>query len=257
MQTFSVIEKLYVAVQIRLYIFYCSIFSPQLQDLSCNWVNFFFERSEKTLHARIIIRASRFAHGAFDAVFRQHTFVCSATVLTSAVAVENKSLVSPSKSQGIGKRPLTKLAVDVFTHFISNHLFVFQIQDGNKIKPPHVGGDIGNISCPEFIKSIGQKVAFDLVFAIHTITFCLSVRLPFLPRLGIEAVLSHNSSNLPFADENTICLKGFLDFSTAVNFTVINKDSSDRFNKPYFTVLALLSVTLEADPLIVLALTDL
>lgn len=63
----------------------------------------------------------------FDAVFRQHTFVCSATVLTSAVAVENKSLVSPSKSQGIGKRPLTKLAVDVFTHFISNHLFVFQI----------------------------------------------------------------------------------------------------------------------------------
>jgi hypothetical protein len=100
-------------------------------------------------------------------------------------------------------------------------------------------------------------VAFDFVFAIHTITFFLSVRFPFLPSLGIESVLSHNSSNLPFADENTLCFKGFLDFPTAVNFTIVNKDSSDRFNKLYFTVLALLSVTLEADPLIVLALTDL
>lgn len=74
----------------------------------------------------------------------------------------------------------------------------FRYTERGKINPPHVGGDIGNISCPEFIKSIGQKVAFDLVFAIHTITFCLSVRLPFLPRLGIESVFSHNSSNLPF-----------------------------------------------------------
>ena len=31
MQTFSVIEKLYVAVEIRLYIFYCSIFSQKCQ----------------------------------------------------------------------------------------------------------------------------------------------------------------------------------------------------------------------------------
>ncbi len=37
---FSVIEKLYVAVQIRLYIFHCSIFSPQMQGFSCIWVIF-------------------------------------------------------------------------------------------------------------------------------------------------------------------------------------------------------------------------
>ena len=47
MQTFSVIEKLYVAVQIRLYIFYCSIFSPQLQDMSCNWVISFLSVAKK------------------------------------------------------------------------------------------------------------------------------------------------------------------------------------------------------------------
>ena len=98
------------------------------------------------------------AHGSLNAVFSQHTLVCSATVLTSSVAVENKFLVPSAKSQGIGKRPFAKLAVDVFAHFISNHLFVFQIQDGSKINPPHVGGDIGNISCSEFIKSIGRKV---------------------------------------------------------------------------------------------------
>lgn len=32
-QTFSVIKKLYVAIQIRLYLFYCSILSPEYQFL--------------------------------------------------------------------------------------------------------------------------------------------------------------------------------------------------------------------------------
>ena len=44
---FSVIEKLYVAVQIRLYIFYCSIFSPQMQGFSCIWV-FFLSKAKKS-----------------------------------------------------------------------------------------------------------------------------------------------------------------------------------------------------------------
>lgn len=35
------------------------------------------------------------------------------------------------------------------------------------------------LSSPEFVKSIGQKMTLDFVFAIQTITFCLSVRLPF------------------------------------------------------------------------------
>ena len=220
-------------------------------------MSIFFERSKKAFYARIVIRASRRAHGALNAVFSKLTFVCSATVLTSAAAVENKSLVSPSKSQGIGQRSFTQFPVDVFAHFITDHLFVFQIQNGSKLNPPHVGGNIGNISCPEFIKFIGQKVAFDFVFAIHTITFCLSVRFPFLPSLGIESVLSHNSSNLPFADENPLCFKGFLNFSTAINLTIVSEDSFDRLHEPYFAILSLLSVASEADPLIVLALTDL
>ena len=154
MQTFSVIEKLYVAVQIRLYIFYCSIFAPKCQ--------FFFERSKKAFHARIVIRASGRAHGSLNAVFSQHTLVCSATVLTSSVAVENKSLLSSAKSQGIGERPLAKLAVDIFAHFIADPPLCFSNPGGSKINPPLVGGNIGNISCPELIKPIGQKVAFEV-----------------------------------------------------------------------------------------------
>ena len=44
---FSVIENFYVAVQIRLYIFYCSIFSPQMQDFSCVWVISFLSVAKK------------------------------------------------------------------------------------------------------------------------------------------------------------------------------------------------------------------
>ena len=36
-----------VAEQIRLYILHCSIFSPQLQDLSCNWVVSFLSVAKK------------------------------------------------------------------------------------------------------------------------------------------------------------------------------------------------------------------
>ena len=162
-----VIKKLYVAVQIRLYIFYCSIFSPKCQ--------FFFERSKKAFYARIVIRASRCAHGALNAVFSQHTFVCSATVLTPTVTMEHQPFVSPSQSQGIGKRSFAQFAVDVFAHFIADHLFVFQIQDGSKINPPPIGGNVRYISCPYCVECIGRKTTLYLVFTIHTIAFCLSV----------------------------------------------------------------------------------
>ena len=82
--------------------------------------HFFFERSKKAFHTRIVIRASGRAHGSLNSVFSQHTLVCSATVLTSSVAVENKSLVSPSKSQGIGQRSFAQFAVDIFAHFIAD-----------------------------------------------------------------------------------------------------------------------------------------
>ena len=88
-----------------------------------------FEQSEKAFFARIVIRTSRRAHGALNAVFSQHTFVCSTTVLTSSVTMEYRSLVSSAKSQGISQRPFAQFAVDVFAHFIADHLFVFQIQN--------------------------------------------------------------------------------------------------------------------------------
>ena len=47
---FSVIEKLYVAVQIRLYVFYCSIFSPKCQ--------FFFGVARKFLELHGILSLS-------------------------------------------------------------------------------------------------------------------------------------------------------------------------------------------------------
>ena len=116
-----------LAVQLRLYIFYCSIYSPKCQ--------FLFERSKKAFHARIFIRASGRAHGSLNAVFSQHTLVCSATVLTSSVAVENKSLLSSAKNQGIGERPLAKLAVDIFAHFIADPPLCFSNPGRQQDKP--------------------------------------------------------------------------------------------------------------------------
>ena len=144
MQTFSVIEKLYVAVQIRLYIFYCSIFSPKCQ--------FFFERSKKAFYAYCV-------------------------------------------------------------------------------------------------ECIGRKTTLYLVFTIHTIAFCLSVRLPLLPRLRINAVFFHNSSNLPFADENAFFFEGFSDFPTAIDLTVFDEDSSDCLYEPYTVLVSIPSslATLVAD----------
>ena len=43
--TFSVIP--HAAVQIRLYVFYCSIFSPQMQEFSCIWVISFLSVAKK------------------------------------------------------------------------------------------------------------------------------------------------------------------------------------------------------------------
>ena len=39
-------------------------------------------------------------------------------------------------------------------------------------------------------------------------------------RLWVKAVLFHNSSNLPFADENAFRFKGFLDFPTTVTIDI-------------------------------------
>jgi hypothetical protein len=86
----------------------------------------------KALHSKIIIRTSRFAHGAFDAVFFQHTFVCPATVLTFAVAVGNKSLVpsvilSPSDTPCWYRFQNLRLRFAVLKHILDGlqlHFFV-------------------------------------------------------------------------------------------------------------------------------------
>ena len=56
--------------------------------------------------------------------------------------------------------------------------------------------------------------------------------------------------------EGAYHFKGFLDFSTAINFTIVSEGSFNRLYKPYFAVLSLLSVASEANPLIIFALTD-
>ena len=83
MQTFSVIKKLYVAVQIRLYIFYRSIFSPKCQ--------LFFKRSKKAFYARIVIATEDFSFidNTYKAVNSENIIRDSASNILSCFSVEH------------------------------------------------------------------------------------------------------------------------------------------------------------------------
>ena len=68
-QSLSIVENLDVIEQILPYIVNCSMLSSVKK--------LFFQTGEETLHAAVVIRASRLAHAAPDPVLLQHLLIWS------------------------------------------------------------------------------------------------------------------------------------------------------------------------------------
>ena len=107
---------------------------------------FLLQLSEEAFDTGIVVGTSAARHAAAHLVGRQGILIARTGVLTSAVAVEDRSFRLRIPSDGFSQGAFHKLGIDSLTRRITNHFAVVEIHDNRQIDPADPGLDVGDIS---------------------------------------------------------------------------------------------------------------
>src|SRR5512135_2898731 len=121
------------------------------------------ERAEERLHGRVIVTVAFAAHGRLKAVTIEDLAVGAAGVLHAAIGMMDETSARGMMLNGHHQRLLAQGALQVIGHAPADDLAGGYVLDGSQVQPALVGRNVGHVSQPDGVRTVGLEGALEEV----------------------------------------------------------------------------------------------
>ena len=116
------------------------------------------ERPPETLHRRVIVTVTLPAHRHLQSKPVHEISVIVGAVLTAPIRVVNQPLSWAFGVYSLKQRLADQISGQPLSHRIADDIAAKEILMASNIQPAFVGGYIGYIACPHFIRGSNRKL---------------------------------------------------------------------------------------------------
>src|SRR6267378_396011 len=162
----------------------------------------------EALHCRIVIRIALAAHADGDAAALKNLHILFAGVLAAAIGMVNQSWLNRAHFKGLLQRAYSQLGMQRTRQCPSDSLASKQIQQHCHIHKPSHQAHIGDVCCPDLVRSLDCQVSDKIRIHRETVLRISGPDEPTLP-LPLQLMLLHEALDPLLVDFHASFLQFF------------------------------------------------
>lgn len=112
-----------------------------------------FQAAPEALHRRVVVAVPLARHRCLHAELRDQFAIVVGAILAATVRVQNQPWRRPLSSNGPPQRLRRELLRHPRPKRIAHHLACEDVLDAGQIEPSFIGGDVGNVAHPGFVRA--------------------------------------------------------------------------------------------------------